>query len=152
MMRRITAITLFLAIVGGPELYSQVKAVATLEITFNGLRNNKGIVAVGLHNCPDGWHRKPEFEPNWSKEDMKDGVLTVRLEDVEFGTYAFTFMDDEDSNLKMDKFMGLPREGFGFSRNPHVGMSVPKFEECSFEVDQALIQLSVNVIYKRKDS
>lgn len=150
MMRRILLALLILTITGSIELRSQVKPVATLEITFKGLRNNKGIVAVGLHNSPLGWHKKPEMEPNWSKEKMKDGVLTVRLENLEYGTYAFTFMDDENANLKMEKMMGLPREGFGFSRNPKVGMSVPKFEECSFEVDQPLIQLTVDVIYKGK--
>ena len=59
-------------------------------------------------------------------------------------------MDDEDANLKMDKFMGLPREGFGFSKNPKVGMSVPKFKECSFVVDTTVVELVVEVIYKGK--
>jgi len=151
-MMRISILLILLAFFCSTELSSQVKSVATLEITFNGLRNNRGIVAVGLHNSPKGWHNKPEFEPNWSKEDMKDGILTVRLEDVEYGTYAFTFMDDEDANFKMDKFMGLPREGFGFSRNPRVGMSAPKFDECSFIVDTTIVELSVEVIYKGKGS
>jgi uncharacterized protein (DUF2141 family) len=149
-MRKIVLIALLFCLFGLPELLSQVKPVATLEITFKGLRNNKGIVAIGLHNSPKGWHKKPEMEPNWSKEDMKDGTLTVRLENLEYGTYAFSMMDDEDANLKMDKFMGLPREGFAFSRNPKVGMSVPKFDECSFIVDTTVVELVVEVIYKGK--
>ena len=149
-MRRIFLILILLSLFGAPELFSQVNAVATLQITFTGLRNTKGIVAIGLHNSPKGWHKHPEMEPNWTKEDMKDGSLTVRLENLEYGTYAFSMMDDEDANLKMDKFMGLPREGFAFSRNPKVGMSVPKFEECSFIVDTSIVELTVEVIYKGK--
>ena len=149
-MRRIFLILLLLSLVGVPELFSQVNSLATVQITFTGLRNNKGIVAIGLHNSPKGWHRKAQTEPNWSKENMKDGSLTVRIENLEYGTYAFTMMDDEDANLKMDKFMGLPREGFAFSRNPKVGMSVPKFEECSFVVDTSFVELTVEVIYKGK--
>ena len=149
-MRKIVLISLLFCLFGLPELLSQVKPVATVKITFRGLRNNKGNMAIGLHNNPKGWHKKPEFEPNYSKEDMSNGVLTVRLEDIEYGTYAFTFMDDEDANLKMDKFMGLPREGFGFSKNPKVGMSVPKFKECSFVVDTTVVELVVEVIYKGK--
>ena len=64
--------------------------------------------------------------------------LTVKLDNLEYGTYAVSMMDDEDANLEMDKFLGIPREGFGFSQNPRVGMSVPKFEECSFVVDTTL--------------
>lgn len=149
-MKKLFFIAIILSLFGSQELFSQVKPVATLKITFKGLRNNKGIVAIGLHNSPKGWHKKPEMEPNWSKEGMKDGILTVSLEDLEYGTYAFSMMDDEDANLKMDKFMGLPREGFAFSRNPHVGMSVPNFEECSFEVDTTVVELVVEVIYKGK--
>jgi uncharacterized protein (DUF2141 family) len=48
------------------------------------------------------------MEPNRSKEDIKDGNLTVRIENLEYGTYAITMLDDEDANLEMDKFMGLP--------------------------------------------
>ncbi len=107
-------------------------------------------MAIGLHNNPKGWHKNPEMEPNWSKEDMKDGTLTVRLENLEYGTYAFSMMDDEDANLEMDKFMGLPREGFAFSQNPKIGMSVPNFEECSFVVDTSFVELVVDVIYKGK--
>ena len=149
-MRKIILISLLVCLFGVPELLSQVKPVATVKITFKGLRNNKGIVAIGLHNSPKGWHKKPEMEPNWSKKDMKDGTLTVRLENLEYGTYAFSMMDDEDANLEMDKFMGLPREGFAFSRNPKVGMSVPKFDECSFLVDTMVVELVVEVIYKGK--
>lgn len=149
-MRKTFLILILLSLIGAPELFSQVKTLATLQITFTGLRNNKGIVAIGLHNNPKGWHRKALAEPTWSKEDIKDGALTVRIENLEYGTYAFTMMDDEDANLKMDKFMGLPREGFAFSRNPKVGMSVPKFKECSFIVDTSFVELSVEVIYKGK--
>ncbi len=149
-MKKVLLIALIISLFGGMELLSQVKSVATVQITFRGLRNNKGIVAIGLHNSPKGWHKKPEMEPNWSKENMKDGKLTVRIENLEYGTYAFSMMDDEDANLEMDKFMGLPREGFAFSRNPHIGMSVPNFEDCSFEVDTSFVELVVDVIYKGK--
>lgn len=149
-MKKLFFIAIIFSLVGGQDLLSQVNPVATLKITFKGLRNNKGIVAIGLHNSPKGWHKKPEMETNWSKEEMINGSLTVRLENLEYGTYAFSMMDDEDANLKMDKFMGLPREGFAFSKNPHVGMSVPKFEECSFEVDTCIVELVVDVIYKGK--
>jgi uncharacterized protein (DUF2141 family) len=149
-MRKIFLIAIFLTSLGTPELCSQVNPVATLEITFRGLRNNRGIVAIGLHNSPNGWHKNPEMEPNWSKENMKDGCLTVKYENLAYGTYAITMMDDEDANLEMDRFMGLPREGFGFSQNPKVGMTAPKFEECSFVVDKPYFEITIEVIYMGK--
>lgn len=34
----------------------------------------------------------------------------------------------------MDMRLFLPREGFGFSRNPAIGMGAPKFKSASFPV------------------
>ncbi len=41
---------------------------------------------------------------------------------------------DENGNGKLDTFLGIPREGFGFSKNPPVRPRAPKFSECSFDV------------------
>ena len=76
-MKKVLITALIISLFGSLELLSQVKAVATVEITFRGLRNNKGIVAIGLHNSPKGWYKKPEMEPNWSKEEMINGSLSL---------------------------------------------------------------------------
>lgn len=50
------------------------------------------------------------------------------------GTYAVALVHDENGNNKMDMRLFLPREGFGFSRNPAIGMGPPKFKSASFAV------------------
>jgi len=88
--------------------------------------------------------------PNWKKENVVDGAMTVRMENLKYGTYAITMLDDEDGDLEMDRTMGLPREGFGFSQNPKVGMTTPKYEECSFVIDQPLKKITIEVKYMGK--
>lgn len=51
------------------------------------------------------------------------------------GTYAIAVVHDENSNNKMDKALFLPKEGFGFSRNPTITTGPPKFRSASFMVD-----------------
>ena len=50
------------------------------------------------------------------------------------GTYAIAVVHDENSNNKMDVAIFLPKEGFGFSRNPTITVGPPSFKSASFAV------------------
>ena len=47
----------------------------------------------------------------------------------------------------MDKFMGIPKEGFGFSGNPRVKFSPPKFEDCLFIIEKPFQQITIDIRY-----
>jgi uncharacterized protein (DUF2141 family) len=149
-MSRIVLTTLLLSLLEVPFLYSQSVPKASLEITFTGIRNDQGMIAIGINISPKGWPRTPDMAPHWKKSNIRSGAMTVRIENLDYGTYAISMLDDENSNLEMDNFLGIPREGFGFSGNPRVGMSTPKFDECSFKVDQPLVKITLNTIYMGK--
>lgn len=50
------------------------------------------------------------------------------------GTYAIAIVHDENGNNRLDKMLLLPREGFGFSRNPAITTGPPSFKAASFTV------------------
>jgi uncharacterized protein (DUF2141 family) len=151
-MIKVLLTTLILSFFSTPLLFSQSDpSKAILEITFKGIRNSKGIIAIGINDSPEGWPKTPDMDPNWKKSDMKSGELTVKVEDLEYGTYAVSVLDDENANLEMDGFLGIPKEGYGFSNNAKVGMSTPKFEECAFSIDQPLIRITIQMVYLKKD-
>lgn len=131
--------------------FSQLTPTATLEIKFTGVRNQKGLIAIGINTSPEGWPRKPQLDPNWEKSNVVDGGFTARIENLTYGTYAVSVLDDENGNLEMDMFMGIPKEGFGFSNNARVGLSPPKFEECSFKLDQPYKQITIDLRYMGKN-
>jgi uncharacterized protein (DUF2141 family) len=131
-------------------LLSQSKERGTLEIRFTGIQNDAGLIALGIYTSPDGWPDKADIELQWEKKNMADGVLTVQIPDLPYGTMAMSVLDDENSNLEMDYFLGIPREGYGFSMNPHVRLSVPKFNACSFELNQPFQQITINFKYTGK--
>ncbi len=56
------------------------------------------------------------------------------------GTYAVSLIHDENGNGKLDTALGMPREGFGFSRNPAISFGPPKFKSASFAVNGASAQ------------
>ncbi len=50
------------------------------------------------------------------------------------GDYAVAAIHDENRNGKLDKRLVVPREGFGFSRNPPIRFGPPAFAAASFDL------------------
>jgi len=63
------------------------------------------------------------------------------------GTYAVAIVHDENSNSKMDMAVFLPREGYGFSRNPAVMTGPPKFRSAAFVINAADVSQRVQMKY-----
>jgi uncharacterized protein (DUF2141 family) len=56
---------------------------------------------------------------------------------LEPGTYGLALLDDENSSELMEyKFLGIPKEGFGFSDYYHKGLKKPKFDSFKFTIDK----------------
>jgi uncharacterized protein (DUF2141 family) len=51
---------------------------------------------------------------------------------VQPGTFAIGAFHDANGNGKLDTMMGIPKEGFAFSRNPAIKPRAPHFNEASF--------------------
>jgi uncharacterized protein (DUF2141 family) len=63
------------------------------------------------------------------------------------GSYVIAVIHDENGNGRLDTFLKIPREGFGFSRNPRIRMGPPRFEEVRFAVAAGANGQQVRVKY-----
>ena len=61
-------------------------------------------------------------------------AANLRIENLPLGQYAIAVIHDENSNAKLDTALGIPREGFGFSRNPVIMFGPPRFSAAEFAV------------------
>jgi len=71
----------------------------------------------------------------------------VRIEGIATGNYAAAIIHDENGNKKLDTMMGIPREGFGFSRNPRIGFGPPKFSAARFPLEAGAEPQEVRMRY-----
>lgn len=106
---------------------------AEVEIQVQGLRNANGLVRLCLTRNPAHF---PECNGDSAAVKAtvparQAGSLRLRMPP---GVYALAVIHDENSNGRLDKFMAIPREGFGFSRNPRIRMGPPRFDEVRFQV------------------
>jgi hypothetical protein len=58
-----------------------------------------------------------------------------------------TYVHDENGNSKMDMAIFVPKEGFGFSRNPAIVTGPPKFKAAAFAIDAPEVSQRVKMKY-----
>ena len=73
--------------------------------------------------------------------------LVARFEGVPPGTYAVALIHDENGNNRMDLALFLPKEGFGMSQNPAIGIGPPSFKSAKFTFSGDTIRLPIRMRY-----
>jgi uncharacterized protein (DUF2141 family) len=105
--------------------YAQVDV--TIEI--NNLSNNKGKVLLEVYNGDKKVIAR-------MKGNIEKNSCFISVNDLSPGRYAFRYFHDENDNEKLDtNWMGIPKEGFGFSNNALGTFGPPAFEKWIFELE-----------------
>jgi uncharacterized protein (DUF2141 family) len=117
-----------------PLLTAAAAPSPTVDVSITGLRSAKGQILVCLTTNPKAF-------PDCSKDKASVHLAVKAANAANFkvaapanGTYAIAVVHDENSNNKMDMALFLPKEGFGFSRNPTITVGAPSFKSASFAV------------------
>jgi uncharacterized protein (DUF2141 family) len=108
-------------------------AGSTVEVQLTNLRSERGVVHLCLTRSPDHFPDCAK-DPDAVKATVRASQREVRLPAVESGQYALAVIHDENDNGRLDTVLGIPKEGFGFSRNPSIGFGPPPFEKVRFAV------------------
>ena len=122
--------------------------VARLEVSIEGLRSERGLVRVCVVADPAKF---PTCVDNAAslKRSLPATTHLVSFDALPQGTYALAVIHDENANSRLDTFAGIPREGFGFSRNPPIRFGAPRFAAARFDLadDAAMQQVRMRYIF-----
>ena len=101
----------------------------TLRVEISGLQSSDGQVLLEFNN------EKGEKMLGIT-EKVSDNQCLVVINDLKPGKYAFKYFHDKNVNNKLDlKWMGIPKEGFGFSNNAKGTFGPPSFEKMIFVLE-----------------
>ncbi len=97
---------------------------------------------------------RPQNFPN-CQDDPNARRLTVptaeaailQFGNLPSGTYALALIHDENGNGKLDTVFGIPKEGFGFSKNPAIRFGPPSFKSSGFTIVAGRTDESVKIKY-----
>lgn len=117
-----------------------------LLVEITGLRNARGLIHACLTQNP---HHFPDCKKDPARIEQTVPASAPRLRFSGFppGRYALSLIHDENSNRKLDTVMGMPKEGFGFSRSPVVRFGPPKFDKVAIDLAAGSTRTSVRMQY-----
>ena len=125
------------------------QACPGIHVTILNIRNSTGTVDCALFDSPSGFPRDTlRSAVRLSAMKIPDRVAHCDFDDVPAGTYALVVLHDENMNGRIDyNWLGIPREGYGFSNDVHGALGAPSFKQAAFVYDGKTLDLSVSLRY-----
>jgi len=126
-------------------------AAQDLTISIEGIKPGQGgKLFVGVYDA-EGTFAKVGEEVKGAYIEISDQkAATVEIKDLPTGTYSVSVFHDKNRNDKLDTgWLGIPKEGYGFSNNIYGRFSIPSFKETNFSTtDNGNKKLSIKMIYR----
>ncbi|WP_414548485.1 DUF2141 domain-containing protein [Anabaena sp. CCY 0017] len=108
---------------------------ATLNVVVKGINNQNGQICLGVYSRAKGFPMNTEDVLKSACVQPQGNTVTHKFSGLKPGNYAVAVVDDQNGDRKLNKdFLGIPKEGFGLSRNPTVSIATgtPSFYDASF--------------------
>lgn len=117
-----------------------------LNLNIQNLSSTTGRVLVAIYKASDDFMATDKC---FIRKALPINMVSndYLIENVPAGEYAVVVLHDMNNNNKMDlNFLGIPKEGYGFSNNPSSKMRQPNYEESKFTMkgDQEVMIKMVN--------
>lgn len=119
---------------------------ATVEVDVSGLRSSRGFIHACLTARPEHFP-ECQSDPAAQTQSVPSTAGQVVFRNVPPGRYALAVFHDANANRRLDTFMGIPREGFGFSRNPVIRFGAPRFDKVSINLAPGFARTTVKLQY-----
>ena len=125
--------------------FTQNSSDLTVKVT--GLKNSDGHFLVSLWDKPAGFPND-QFKEELIYTNIKHPTFSFTIKGLPYGNYALASLHDENEDGEMEyNWMGMPKEGFGFSKNYKVTIRAPKWEESVFKINTPKKSIEMKMQY-----
>lgn len=116
-----------------------------LTVIITDLRSADAPVVLGLYKDNNSFlHEEGRLKAYTFMPNGK--TLTAQITDQEYGEYAISIYQDENSSGKMDKnILGIPKEGWCLSNNFKPKLKAPSYKDCKFDYDEKANTLTLKM-------
>ena len=106
---------------------------AELTVEIAGVKDARGYVLVGLYDTKKGFAGDDRMAGAYVR--ARAGRITVAFTGLKPGRYVIAAFHDADRDGKLGRnFLGIPREGLGFSNDATGFAGPPAFEKAAFSI------------------
>lgn len=139
-MRRLGAALTLVALTTGAA------PTGSLDVRIDRLRSSKGVLRICLTADPKNFPGCVD-DARAITRSVPASEHEVQFSGLPYGQYAIAVIHDANNNAKLDTLLGIPREGFGFSRNPTINFGPPRFKSAEFGVESAPVTQTIEMRY-----
>ncbi len=102
----------------------------SLTVRVNGFRSQNGQLCLSLYSKAKGF---PSSRSGAIQAQcLETGTPTITFPNLHSGSYAVAVFHDANSDGTLNRNpIGIPTEGFGFSRNPRILTGPPAFSDSA---------------------
>jgi len=120
-----------------------------LQITIDEVRSTNGSISVSVFLDQESFAaEKPYKHEFFPKSGYSQGSSFTCSMDLPYGAYGVVVLDDENENNNMDyNWMGVPKEGYGFSNFIHKGFSKPDYSDFEFILNEKTKEMNISLRY-----
>lgn len=120
-----------------------------IHVKILNIRNSTGAVACALFEAPGGFPTEfLRYATNIMMIKIRDTQARCDFLDIPPGTYALAVIHDENMDGKLGtNWLGVPREGYGFSSGAKASMGAPSFEAARFSYDGQNLEMTIRLNY-----
>lgn len=134
MLKKLTVNVFLLAALSNLALTSDARANfnGKLTVEIDGLKNKQGQVCITIFASSQGFPSDRNKSLNNQCLPISETPLIVTFDNLKAGSYAVAAIHDSNSDRTFNRNnLGIPTEGFAFSRNPEIRTSAPKFGDTA---------------------
>jgi uncharacterized protein (DUF2141 family) len=120
-----------------------------IHVQILNIRNSTGTVDCALFDSSVGFPREVLRSASTVMVlKVRDTRARCDFEDLPPGVYAIAVIHDENMNGKLDtNWLGVPKEGYGFSKDAKGSLGPPLFSQASFEYGGETLNLTISLNY-----
>ncbi len=121
----------------------------TIKVKIQNISNNSGVIVCAIFESEEGFPSKfLEFGSKVMITQITGKDASFEFSDILPGKYAIAVIHDENYNGKLGtNWLGIPKEGYGFSSGAEVTLSAPSFSDAVFSYDGGHLQMSISLTY-----
>ncbi|MBD3882694.1 DUF2141 domain-containing protein [Phormidium tenue FACHB-886] len=164
MVRKFRVLTLLLAVLVGWASSSSVRADDSVEagdtvndanslsgnltVEVDGLKSQEGQICINLFASSRGFPSNRQEALQRQCEAIATIPMTFTFNDLQLGNYAVAVYHDANGDEVLDRNeLGMPIEGYGFSRNPVVRTGPPEFGDSAVLVAGSSTSIQIQLKY-----
>jgi uncharacterized protein (DUF2141 family) len=148
----LTSLLLLLPLLSGARAQGPAKPRAEpgqVQVKVAGFRSGHGQVFVALWRSDKSFPgTPPKGTPSASVKIVK-GVAEASFRDVPPGVFAVSVFHDEDGDGELKtNFIGIPKEGIGFSRDARARFGPPGWDDAKLLLEPGEVeQVKITMLY-----